>query len=161
MGSQKSKILLDKYWEGNSTVQEEVLLKKEFEEILPKDQAKYKPLFDYQEGLVSKEQGFDLSFLEEKQQSGFSNFRQRFALPKKWRLPSSIAAALIVAFLSVNYQWKEDARIAAQEMEVQKAYTETLAALQFISEKLNKGNQSIYELSNFDKTKKQLINENL
>ena len=161
MESQKNKILFDKYWEGETTVSEEILLKKQLEESVSADEDKFKVLFDYKEGLIAKENEFDLSFLDEETDTPFQTIIDKFKIPKKWRMVASIASALLISYFSVSYQWNEDTRLAAQEIEMQHAYTETLAALQLISNKIKKGNQSIYELGNFDKTKKQLINENL
>jgi len=64
MESQRIKILLDRYWEGISSVEEEAQLRAVFGTEVPKDEAQYSVLFSYRELAGSqKEEDFDLSFL--------------------------------------------------------------------------------------------------
>lgn len=162
MESPKIKILLEKYWEGNSTVQEEAQLKSLFKNGIPKDEKKYKLIFDYQSTLSANESNFDLGLLNEaiKKNEIENSFRSHTINWRKWSIGT--AAAILIAIGSVYYQWDSiEGPPLAENDKVENAYEETVAALAFLAEALNKGNSSIYELSTFDKSKKQIINEDL
>lgn len=162
MESPKIKILLEKYWEGNTNTTEEAQLRVLFENDIPKDTRKYKPLFDYQAAIKADEVEFDLGFLnEEVQKKDGHNVFLSFSINwRNWSLGA--AAAILVLLGSVYYQWNSiETPQMADEDKVENAYEETVAALAFLSDALNKGNSSIYELGTFDKSKKQIINENL
>lgn len=159
MESPKTKILLEKYWAGNSSVEEEAELKRLFKNGIPQEDKKYEVLFSYSETISQQENKFDLDFLDEvikKKKSSPTVFRL-----KKWNMwATSVAASILIVVLSVSYQWKDLTPVTAENNQTNTAYEQTLYALTYLSEKLNKGNASIYELSSFDKAKKQVINEN-
>ncbi len=164
MESPKIKILLEKYWAGNSTIEEEVQLKQLYKAGIPKAHKKYDVLFNYAEHVAKNQQNFDLSFLDNEIESA----KKPIGLNKrKWFWPVSIAASILIMILSVSYQWDDIQTVTAQTEvttpkteNVNSAYQETIAALAYLSEKLNKGNASIFELSAFDQTQKQVIHEN-
>lgn len=164
MESPKIKILLEKYWAGNSTIAEEAQLKELFKTGIPKDFQKYTIVSQYAEVAKETEQTFDLSFLDEaieNETQKAKNINRR-----KWFWPTSIAASILIMILSVSYQWDDLQSVTAVNDTVEQtdtlnsAYEETIMALAYLSEKLNKGSASIYQLSAFDQTKKQVIYEN-
>jgi len=159
MESQRIKILLDRYWEGISSVEEEAQLRAVFGTEVPKDEAQYSVLFSYRELAGSqKEEDFDLSFLPAEE--FVAEKKREIRLPGFVRWSMGIAATVLIAVLSVVYQMPETQTLQAQNQEIAKAYTETLAALQMVSDKLNKGNASIMEIGVFDRTKNRILDEN-
>lgn len=157
MESQKIKILLERYWAGEANLAEEQTLKAYFKGEVPKELAGFQPLFDYAAAVEATEQPFDLNFLEEHAR------KESYHLPSwnKWWQPAiGVAAAVLIIFGSVFSQWDAiENPVVAEKKEVKSAYEETLAALAFLSDKLNEGNASIYELGAFDAATKQIINE--
>ncbi len=161
MESPKIKILLQKYWEGNSNKTEEAELKRLYKNGIPKEDKKYKLVFDYQEMMSQNQDEFSLDFLDQESTISSSNTRRKEYLSNNWKqLILKVAAVIAIIFGSIFYQWDGlETPQMAQENVMDSAYEETVAALAFLSEKLNKGNSSIYELGAFDKSTKQVINE--
>ncbi len=163
MESPKIKILLEKYWSGNSNLEEESELKRFFQNGIPESDKQYKILFSYAESLKANTTDFDLNFLDEVIQK---NSKKSVGNAKKsWWIPMSVADSIVVMMMSVSYQWKDiPVRTAVEEKiiiddSIATAYEETVTALAFLAEKLNQGNASIYQLSSFDKATKKIINE--
>lgn len=163
MESRKTKILLDKYWEGKTTLEEEQQLDAHFAGEIPSgnELAGYSTLFQYRKALREDDsEQFDLGFLDEQQvDNSVLPIRTSIDLTgwKRWAMIATVAIILAVA--SVTYQWPRTQTLTAQSEEMERAYTETLAALQLVAEKLNEGNSSIRELRVFDETTKQIIHE--
>ena len=160
MESQKTKILLQKYWEGQTTVEEESALSEQFGGEVPEDEQKYSVIFDYKDHLQNEaHEDFDLSFLVKEGHTKRRSFQGTDSGNwKKWSM--GIAASIVMAVCSVTYQWPQTQTLQAKSIEMERAYTETLATLQLVANKLNKGTASIQEISVFDKTTKHIIHEN-
>jgi hypothetical protein len=124
--------LLEKYFEANTTIQEERILKDYFAgEEVPAHLIEYKEMFNY----------FDNSSLETSKRS-IQLTKKTISL--KWL---SIAAMLVffIGIYSIyqrNENEKEQARLA---------YMETQKALDLISKSLKKGTGAIAQLDNFNK----------
>jgi len=163
MESPKIKIILEKYWNGNSNLEEEAELKRYFLNGIPESEKQYKIWFSYTENLQAKTTDFDLSFLDEAIQNQTS--KSYFNNKKSWWIPMSVAASIVVMIMSVSYQWKDISVLTAEQEttidndSIASAYEETVMALAFLSEKLNQGNASIFKLSSFDKATKKAIYE--
>ena len=164
MGSQKNKILLEKYWEGLTNVEEEALLNQQFadKQEVGEAEGKYSVIFEYKKALQDEAgEDFDLSFMDD--EVGVLPTPVRLlSLPgkkaiRRWTV--GLAASALIAFFSLSYQWPRTQTLEAKSQEMERAYTETLAALQMVADKLNQGNASIHEISVFDKTTKQIIHE--
>jgi hypothetical protein len=163
MESPKIKILLEKYWSGNSNLDEEAELKRWYQNGIPESDKQYQLLFNYAETLQANKTEFDLDFLDEtllNQPKKLARYNK-----KSWVVSASIAASILVMVLSVSYQWRDIPMMTAVEEKtvtddsIATAYEETLMALAFLSEKLNQGNASIYQLSSFDKATKKASDE--
>jgi hypothetical protein len=163
MESPKIKILLEKYWSGNSNLEEEAELKRFYQNGIPESEKQYKIWFNYTETLQANTTDFDLSFLDEAIENKPTKSNQNNK--KSWWIPASVAASLVVMMMSVSYQWKDIPVVTVEKNtniandSVATAYEETVMALAFLAEKLNQGNASIYQLSSFDKATKKVIHE--
>jgi len=159
MESQKIKILLDKYWDGTSTLEEEASLRETFSHEIPSDEKQYALLFEYR-SITGSDNGedFNLDFLSTDEVNAGRSVKVEMPSFVKWSM--GIAASLLIAVMSVTYQWPQTQTLQAQGQEMEQAYKETLAALQIVSEKLNKGNASIMEIGVFDRTKNHILDEN-
>lgn len=145
MKTENIKILLDKYWEGETTQSEEKALQNYFTNGVVADELK-----EYQEYFASIKNlsqyqlpnNFDDKVLASiKPKSKF----ERLTIIKNLLAAASVAAVFIV--VSLIYWPNSDAAITqAEKQQAQQAYNETLLALQIISNKLDKGNQSISKI---------------
>jgi hypothetical protein len=164
MASQKNKILLEKYWEATTTSEEEAALQEQFrrQREVGREEEKYGVLFEYRQALEQQDsESFDLSFLDKAADEVPAQWPV-FSLPGRRTLrmwATGLAASVLLAVFSISYQWPRTQTLEARSMKMEKAYTETLAALQLVADKLNQGNASIHEIGVFDRTTKQIIHE--
>lgn len=135
--------LLEKYWEGETSIQEEETLKQYFnngnvaKELLP-----YQPLFQYfkeeQDVLISDD--FEKNFLEK-----IKNEPEAKVKPLRWmKVIRSIAAVGIILLCSLlayqNFNQKPVDPFAKYEVQTEKEAIEaTKAALLLLSGKMKKG----------------------
>jgi hypothetical protein len=130
--------LLEKYFEANTSLEEENTLKEFFaKETVPDHLIQYK--------------GFFGAFEQVKKEV----HEPEIKLPKKkFKLNWIAAAAVILFMLSVfSYQQYE----VHQQKEAQKAFLETQKALRMISQNLNKGNRAVAQLEYFDKAQQTVF----
>ncbi len=165
MDYNKINTLLEKYWNCETTLEEESLLRKYLSASdIPADLKEISPLFQYyksQSGLkVSK--GFEekvLNEIESKEKKG----KQRY-LHIYYKVAA--AAILILFFVTIHQRFiavRENATVLVQDTfdDPQKALDETKKTLLLVSEKWNKGKNNIIRLSEFNKAEKIIKNENL
>jgi len=160
MESQKIKLLLEKYWEGRTSSGDERKLQQYFRGKVPEDESKYRLIFDYRDHIDHLENGkFDLAFLDatDSPVNEMNFFTSRRRIISNWGI--SLAASIVIAFFSISYQWPHTQTIYVQSDHMETAYNEALAALVMVADKLNKGNESILEISVFDETTKHIIDE--
>ncbi len=132
MESAKIEKLLEKYYEAETSLQEEKILKEYFSgSEIPIHLQEHKDMFNY----------FDNSLLETSNRS-IKLTKKTIAL--RWL---SIAA-MLVFFISVYSLYQQN---EAEKQEAQLAYMETQKALDLISSSLNKGTGAIAQLDNFNK----------
>ena len=132
MESAKIEKLLEKYYEAETSLQEEKILKKYFSgSEIPAHLQEHKDMFNY----------FDNSLLETSNRS-IKLTKRTIAL--RWL---SIAA-MLVFFISVYSLYQQN---EAEKQEARLAYMETQKALDLISSSLNKGTGAIAQLDNFNK----------
>ena len=132
MESVKIERLLEKYYEAQTTLQEEAQLKEYFAKSdVPVHLLEHKEMFNY----------FDNSSLETSNRSIKLSGR---TIALRWLS----VAAMVVFFVSVYglYQQNE-----AEKEEARLAYLETQKALEMISQSLNKGTGAVAQLENFNK----------
>ena len=137
MELQRINILLQKYFEAETTLDEENELITYFSSGDVDENLKmYVPMFSGMKELLAEEQptlGDELMnhILE-------SEHREKLRYRWMWQAVSGVAAAVIVVMLAVNYysgrtQWNDTFKDPDQ------AYGEAVKTLQFVSEKYNKG----------------------
>lgn len=124
--------LLEKYFEAETTIREEAVLKEFFSgDKVPEHLEKYKELFNF----------FDNSSLESSKRS---ITLEKKSISIKWL---SIAAMLVL-FIGIYSVYQQN---QAEKEEARLAYAETQKALDLISQSLNKGTDAIAQLDNFNK----------
>ena len=132
MESVKIEKLLDRYFEGNTSLEEERVLKEYFSgEEVSGHLHEYKEMFNY----------FSNSSLESSERS--IDLRKR-TIPLQWLS----VAAMLVFFLGIYSVYRQN---EAQREEARLAYAETQKALDLISRNLNKGTGAIAQLETFNK----------
>lgn len=138
MDYQNIKKLLEKYWEGKTSLEEEVLLKKYFTqtEISPKLK-QYKPLFQY----LVKEQKIESSLTTKELKP--KGYKVKLWSWKRWTMVAASVTVLAMASLWLYPRTTEQTTpsYAAEDTysDPNEAYNEVKAALLLVSTKLNKG----------------------
>ena len=142
--------ILDKYWNGESTLQEEAQLRAYFNsDEVAEEHRELSPLFQYFEAEATKTYDFepDLSFTKS------SGSKIRFLIPKI----IAIAASLVLLF-TVSKQWVSSAEDTVYKnkytelQDPQEALDITLDALGFVSHKIDKGTQELSHIKEIEKT---------
>ena len=139
----KIEALLDKYFEGQSTLQEEQQLSEYFTgDSVDPSLAAYTPMF-----------------------AGFKQAREE-VLEKQPELPQQqannrnwwygIAAMLIVALGIASFMWGNANGLTAEEQEALAAYEEARSSLKLLSENMNKGTESIAYLGEINRVQAPL-----
>ena len=132
MESVKIEKLLEKYYEAETSLEEEKMLKDYFsKDEVPAHLSEYKELFSY----------FNESSLETSTRS-IELSKRTIAL--RWLS----VAAMVVFFVSVYGLYVQN---EAEKEEARLAYVETQKALELISKSLNKGTVAVAQLDNFNK----------
>ncbi|WP_073080298.1 hypothetical protein [Chitinophaga jiangningensis] len=157
--------LLEKYWEGETSLAEEAELKAFFSEPpadLPEDLVEAAPLFQYiaAEAQFPAEPEWDMSFLQEtppQQAPARVVHMQPFRNWMKY-------AAIVLMLAGIGYafrQHRETKLIAArQEAEERRAYMEAKKALALLSRNFNKGTDKMQQLSYFNTAVEKLQGSN-
>ncbi|MDO4782642.1 MAG: hypothetical protein Q4A09_05410 [Capnocytophaga felis] len=142
--TKKIESLLEKYFEGETSLQEE----KELQEYFNSEQVdasleKYKPMFKY----------FQKAGLEE-----FTKKELSLNKPKKrnlfWKI--GIAATFLGVFFGISYHLKQQ----KQQQEAEMVFEQVKEALEMVSVNYNKGTTKITYLKEFDETTNKIINLN-
>jgi hypothetical protein len=134
--------LLDKYWEGESSLQEETQLREFFTGTdVPEDLKTYQPLFQFFQMEQDKNLNgdFDQRLIQELKSSEKPTAKVR-RLPY-YLMRVAAAGLLLFSIYFVNEQWNQDSYEAAasEEMTPEEAYAQTKQALLLVSAKMNKG----------------------
>ena len=127
--------LLEKYFEAETTIQEEALLKEYFaKEEVPAHLSEYKELFGF----------FNTSSLETSNRTIEISKKSKRNISIQWL---SIAA-MLVFFIGIYSVYQNN---EAEKEEARLAYMETQRALDLISNSLNRGTVAMAQLDNFNK----------
>ena len=127
--------LLEKYFEAETSIKEEAILKEYFNnEEVPAHLMEYKEMFGF----------FSASSMETSTRSIELTKESKRGISIKWL---SIAA-MLVFFIGIYSVYQ---RNEAEKEEARLAYMETQKALNLISNSLNKGTVAIAQLDNFNK----------
>ncbi|WP_291910639.1 hypothetical protein [Chitinophaga sp. CB10] len=147
--------LLEKYWEGATSLAEEAELKAFFNEPhddLPEDLQEAAPLFQYldDDQHFPAEPEWDMSFLQETPPQQAPARVVRMQPFRNWM--KYAAVVLMLAGIAYAFrQHQENKLIAArQEAEERKAYMEAKKALALLSRNFNKGTEKMQQLSYFN-----------
>jgi len=155
--------LLDKYWEGNSSLKEEQQLKTFFSQAnIPEHLQTYQALFQYLQ-YSQQQQLTDTNFEADllKQQQQFSKIRYLPSTTSIVRALTSIAACLLMTvglyyYNSTSFINKPTTAIVDTYQNPDEAYAKTQQVLLLMSQKLNKGTHSLQHLEKFNEVKKVL-----
>ncbi|MDN5200453.1 hypothetical protein QQ008_03750 [Fulvivirgaceae bacterium BMA10] len=153
-------ILLDKYWKGESSIDQEKELRAFFStEEVPDHLASFAPLFQYFDKQGSKDfldKDFEEGVLNTLTDSeGKMDSGERFNL---FRNVAKIAAAFIVIVVTVYFFNRDRFETSSNDLVLkgsienpEMAYDEVKKALVLISSKINKGKDQVKELSKMNK----------
>ena len=129
------KALLDKYWEGNTTVQEEEKLQLYFaSNNVAENLESFRPLFNYFNAEKQIRLSKDIGIPYELERP------QRLGRVKRMHIIRTVAATLLIAlgfFYYVGIHQKQQAQDTYENPEI--AYQEAIHALQYLSGKIHKG----------------------
>ncbi len=142
----KIEALLEKYLEGQTSLEEESRLRSYFgsanvaPELLP-----YKPMFMY----------YDIANTEKSEKQLFFQVKKKENSKYKWL---SIAAVFLVLLaFSYPYLLKEEKAVAAQEITPEMAFQQTQKALALLSRKVNTGINSVDYLGEYQIAKEKVF----
>lgn len=144
MESRNVQELLEKYFEGESTVSDEKALKNYFasQNVAP-EFAQYAPMFQYFS--VAKEERYTKTI-------PLKPRRQYY----RW---ASVAAAVVMAFgLYFGNEYRVQKQLEQQE--AQFAYEETKKALGLLAQNFEKGTSQFSHLNRFDEAKQKIYKQN-
>lgn len=165
MDYSKIKILLEKYWNCETTVEEESLLKEYFSGTdIPEDLKEFTPLFQYYKSqkAVRVSEEFEERVIREIESKEKKGKRRYLHIYYK----AAAAVILILFFVTIHQRFiavREKATVIVQDTfeDPEKALEETKKALLLVSEKWNKGKNNIVKLSEFNRAEKIIKNEKL
>lgn len=158
-----AKELLEKYWNCETSLEEEEMLRRYFQqEDIPPELSRYRDLFGYFSGERAKELNgeFDariLGMLATKKGSRHRIFSILYKV--------AAAVLLILSFVVINdrfIQVKDQAKQIVGDTfdDPEKALQETRRVLMFMSEKLNRGKEEMTRLNKFRKAEEVVKNTN-
>ncbi len=138
--------LLEKYFEGNTSLEDEKVLQTYFAQAyVPAHLQEYQAMFAY--------------FSKNKAEVSTQQIQVK-PVKKTWQLGwMSIAAAMLILF-SIAYVLIPKEPTEAEKREAQMALVETQKAFQLISQNLNKGNNAIAYLKDYEVTKNKIFKTN-
>jgi len=154
MEYQKIEEIVNRYLEGESTLEEESLLKEYFSQPgLPDEHSEMKELFNYftekqREITPSFDVSADLNLLIENEWK--RETRSRFRRVLAW--VGSAAAVLVLSFGIYQYMDKPEAAIKDTYKDPQLAYIETKRALLLVSRTMNRNTANLKYLSKVDES---------
>lgn len=133
--------LLEKYFEGDTSLQEEKLLGDYFagENVAPELEA-YKPIF--------------AGFITARQERATKEIR----LPKKrFAINNKFAAAVAAVFVGVGIFFFSQPRLSSDEKEALEAFEKSRESMMFLSEKFNLGAQQLNYIDEFTESKNKVF----
>ncbi len=155
MTSEKLKQLIDKYFEAESTLEEEEELKSYFSKpnILPEFE-KYRAVFGFWQAQIDEEKSIT------------ENELLNAIQPKKhWRFEIWSAAAVILVLITALWLWTPQKPVTEspeglyadtyEDPEI--ALEEAKKLLTMVSNKMNRGTEAFQELEKFNETQQKLI----
>jgi len=142
MDLHKIEDLLDKYFDGETSLTEEKSLQAYFAQTeVPAHLKEYKTMFAY---FSSK-------------QAEVSTQEIQVKTKKAWQFGRLSIAAVVLLLISVVWFTRPKELTNAEKQEAQYAYNETIKAFQLISQNLKKGNNAIAYLDEFEDAKNKIF----
>lgn len=162
MNYKKIQELLDKYWNCETTLEEEEILRSYFSnEEVHDDFIEFEQLFRHFNEVKGSRVSNDFD------ERVFEKVEKRKAQRRYLGVFTKVAAAviLILSFVVINQRYilvKDKATQVVQDTfeDPQRALEETKKMLMLVSEKWNKGKSEISKISEFNKAEKMIRNEN-
>lgn len=159
-----ARTLLDKYWNCETSLEEEEQLRSYFQrDDVPDDLGKYRDLFRFYVNERSTElnKEFDDKILK-KLGSDRKEGHQRYL---GWMYKAAAAVLLILSFFVIHERFirvKDQAKKVVEDTfsDPEKALEETKRVLFFVSEKINKGKEEAARLNKFKKAEDVVKNAN-
>ncbi len=139
MDCKRIELLLEKFWDCQTTLEEEEELRRFFnqEAPLPESLREYRTLFVYQE----KERNIRLSENFEKKILG--KIQDKGLFQKRWMKWAQVAAMALL-LLGSFHLWREQGKVEAEcALTPEEALAEVRQALDFVSLKLNRSQQLV------------------
>jgi hypothetical protein len=153
MNTRDIKILLDRYYEGETTLEEEKILRDFFNgDEVPVDLAEHKPLFVWTSEERTSETEMTIH-LPEEEGKVISLFRKRPAL--YWITGIAATFLLLAGYFSLL---QPDRNNRLKQEENRMAYEQTKDALMLLSANLNTGLDQVQKLGTFQKGIQQMQN---
>jgi hypothetical protein len=164
MDFNEAKVLLEKYWNCETSLEEEDLLRSYFQqEEIPDELKKYEELFRFFSEEREKELNQDF---DDKMMTLVKN-RKKHGSQRYLNIMYKVAAAilLVLSFFVIHERFirvKEQAKKVVVDTfsDPEKALEETKRVLYFVSEKLNKGKEEVSRLNKFKKAEDVVRNSN-
>ncbi len=139
--------LLEKYFEGVTTVEEEQVLQTYFsQDVVVSHLQEYQPMFQYFAHAGAESPSKEISLKPHKR-----NYQ-----PWKWFAVAASVAVLVTIYIGNNTSKNNISGINDPEV----AYKETKKALTLIAQNLNKGAEKIAYLEEFEKSKNKIFINN-
>jgi len=152
MDLSQKKLLLDKYWKAETSIEEESILKESFGKLNNAEKKYFKMLNKLEE--INLDELFDEVIMGKIKLSGkiskWAIYRNNYNL-----IAASIVIVMVSVLLIFGFQ-KEKVKPVAMENDPRKAFEMTKQALMMISSRLNKGTEYTKEFSLFDQTKTKI-----
>jgi len=150
MNQQQIKILLEKYFEGETNLQEEAQLARYFQqENIAEDLLQYKPLFQFydQQKNITLSKEFDQKIQQEITPIAIGEKPPRIV--RMYRMVGRVAAVLALSFLTYQtYEYyispkqkKSNYIVLDEAANAEEAYEQIKAALILVSSKMNEGTE--------------------
>ncbi len=156
------KALIEKYFEGETSLEEEAQIRAYFNgEAVDNELKAYQPLFQYfaNEGELALSDDFDEKLFQKMEQTAVKVVQLR-TWPRQLLRIAAVGAVLVAAMI---YLWKpsqplQQAAVDWSKYEItdeRQAYEETVKALKLVSSKLNKGSKkATHEVEKMEKVGK-------
>ena len=157
MDSKKQSELVKKYWEGQTTPEEEkALMASALEDLEMDDQAHFSQVKTFSE--IQLVPDFEVSFLEKIEAEESAIIRPM--LPNLvWKVAAVFLLGLSFYFLSVPATKMVDPMIAEAEEDPEKAFELAKQALLLVSAELNKAAEINVALDKFEETKAKITDD--
>ncbi len=144
-------MLLDKYFEGNTTLAEEKQIKKFFKNNteLPEKLTEIKTMFEFFQNEYEKQSELDLNLIVQKTNTKKTNIKRLY-----YRISGIAASIILLIGIFIYTDNQEEQKIYAYIngkpiMDEQVAKIEAKRALLLVSSNFNQGTENLKHLSNF------------